>query len=113
VRYDYKVLPRATPHPGFPAEKSSWAPILPIRLSYGHGKQTPRIEALIDSGAADCQAMELSGIRVDRMDRTIGAYQQSGLLMKSGFGKGGKYRLTMTGLQRAERLAKQLADQLA
>src|SRR4051812_8045814 len=29
-------------------------PVLPIRLSYGHGKQTPRIEALIDSGAADC-----------------------------------------------------------
>lgn len=29
-------------------------PILPVRLSYGHGKQTPRIEALIDSGAPDC-----------------------------------------------------------
>lgn len=28
-------------------------PVLPVRLSYGHGKQTPSIQALIDSGAAD------------------------------------------------------------
>ena len=28
--------------------------MLPIRLSYGHGRQTPRFEALIDSGASDC-----------------------------------------------------------
>lgn len=58
-------------------------------------------------------ALELSGIRVDRIDRTIGAYQNAGLLMKSGFGKGGKYSLSMTGLQRAERLARELAAQLA
>lgn len=29
-------------------------PILAIRLSYDHGPQTPRFEALVDSGAADC-----------------------------------------------------------
>lgn len=29
-------------------------PLLPVRLSSGHSRQTPRIEALIDSGAADC-----------------------------------------------------------
>lgn len=29
-------------------------PFLPVRLSYGHSRQTPRIEALVDSGAADC-----------------------------------------------------------
>ena len=28
-------------------------PYLPVRLSVKHGRQTPRIEALIDSGAAD------------------------------------------------------------
>ena len=28
--------------------------MLPVRLSYSHGKQTGRIEALIDSGADDC-----------------------------------------------------------
>lgn len=59
------------------------------------------------------EALEVSGIRVDRIDRTIGAYHQAGLLMKSGFGKGGKYALTLTGLQRAERLARDLASQLA
>lgn len=29
-------------------------PLIPVRLSYNHGKQTPRIEALVDSGADDC-----------------------------------------------------------
>lgn len=58
-------------------------------------------------------ALELSGIRVDRIDRTIGAYHQAGLLMKSGFGKGGKYSLSLTGMQRAEHLAHELAAQLA
>ena len=29
-------------------------PILPVKVSYGHGAQSPRIEALVDSGAADC-----------------------------------------------------------
>jgi hypothetical protein len=29
-------------------------PMLSIQLSYGHGRKTPRIEGLIDSGAADC-----------------------------------------------------------
>lgn len=58
-------------------------------------------------------SLERSGIRVDRVDRTIGTYHHSGLLMKSGFGKGGKYHLTMTGLERAERVAKELAGQLA
>ena len=28
--------------------------MLPIRLSYGHGKQSTRIEMLVDSGADDC-----------------------------------------------------------
>jgi hypothetical protein len=29
-------------------------PMLQIQLSHGHGRKTPRIEGLIDSGAADC-----------------------------------------------------------
>lgn len=34
--------------------RSSWAPVLPVRLSVGHGPQTTRFECLVDSGAADC-----------------------------------------------------------
>jgi hypothetical protein len=53
VKFSYKILPVPTPHPAFPNEKDLWMPVLPIRLSYGHSRQTPRIEALIDSGAVD------------------------------------------------------------
>lgn len=53
MRYDYKIIPVSTPHPAYPDEDSIWVPVLPIRLSYGHGKQTPRIDAVIDSGSGD------------------------------------------------------------
>ena len=58
-------------------------------------------------------ALEESGIRVDRVDRITLGNLRDGLLLKSGFGKGGKYRLTMTGLAKAESLAKELASQMA
>lgn len=54
MRFDYKIVPVQQPHPAFPDRTSNWAPWLPVRLSYGHGPQSPRFEALIDSGAADC-----------------------------------------------------------
>jgi hypothetical protein len=53
VRFNYKTIPITQPHPAFPNEASAWLPILPIKLSYGHSRQTPRLEALVDSGAAD------------------------------------------------------------
>lgn len=59
----------------------------------------------------DC--LEESGIRVDRIDRTVGSHTSSGLLMKSGFGKGGRYRLSNTGLRKAEELVLQLRSQMA
>lgn len=54
MRCDYKIIPLNQPHPAYPDETSVWMPLLPVRLSYRHGKQTPRIEALINSGASDC-----------------------------------------------------------
>jgi hypothetical protein len=30
-----------------------WVPMLPVQLSVGHGPKTHRIEAIVDSGAAD------------------------------------------------------------
>jgi hypothetical protein len=53
VRFNYKTIPITQPHPAFPDETSGWLPILPIKLSHGHSRQTPRLEALVDSGAAD------------------------------------------------------------
>jgi hypothetical protein len=57
-------------------------------------------------------ALDLSGIRLDRVDRTIDGYVKSGYLLKAGMGKGGKYRLTMTGFNRATVLAKSLSEQM-
>lgn len=54
MRFNYKIIPYKQPHSAFPNETSTWVPMLPVRLSFTHGKQTPRVEALIDSGAADC-----------------------------------------------------------
>lgn len=55
MRFNYKIIPAAQNLPtGHPQQQPSWVPVIPIRLSYGHGPQTKRFEALIDSGAPDC-----------------------------------------------------------
>jgi hypothetical protein len=54
LRFDYKIIPLPKPEAAFPGVTFAWMPMLPIKLSYGHGRQTPRIEALVDSGATDC-----------------------------------------------------------
>jgi hypothetical protein len=54
LRYSYKIIPLQKPHPAYPGETAHWVPVLSVRLSHGHGKQTNRFEALIDSGAGDC-----------------------------------------------------------
>ena len=50
VRFNYKIVPLSPPHPAFRHETSTWVPLLPVRLSYKHSRQTPRFEALVDSG---------------------------------------------------------------
>jgi hypothetical protein len=57
-------------------------------------------------------ALDESGIRVDRVDRTIDGYVRSGYLLKAGLGKGGKYRLTNVGTPKAEAIGKSLAEQM-
>jgi hypothetical protein len=52
VRVPYKVLPLDKPHPAFAHEKTMWVPVLSVRLSYRHSRQTPRVEAVVDSGAS-------------------------------------------------------------
>jgi len=58
------------------------------------------------------QALEISGLRPARIDRALGPHLREGLVLKGGHGKGGKYRLTNTGLARAEELARVLFEQL-
>ncbi len=54
MKFPCKVFPTKEPHPAFPNESSSWAPILNVRLSYRHSPPTKSIECWIDSGADVC-----------------------------------------------------------
>jgi len=57
-------------------------------------------------------ALEESGFRPGRIDRILAPHVKSGLVLKSGQGKGSKYRLSNTGLSSARGLAQSLAAQL-
>jgi hypothetical protein len=80
-----------------------------LLILYGYRRLLQREEVL--AGHIK-DSLDESGIRIDRVDRTLGPYTTERLLLKAGMGKGGKYRLTQTGYQRAETLAKSLADQM-
>lgn len=58
------------------------------------------------------ESLEVSGLRVPRIDRAIEAYVRSGYVLKGGRGKGGIYRLTNTGFAKADDMARQLFEQL-
>ena len=70
MQYRYKVFPLSKPNPAFPEETSAWLPILPVRLSYQHSRLTPPLEAIVDSGAADClfraDIADYIGIKLDK-----------------------------------------------
>jgi hypothetical protein len=59
------------------------------------------------------EAMALSGLRVERVDRAIDPHVRAGLLLKAGSGKGGKYRLSNTGLARVQVLQHDLEERMA
>ena len=54
MKFPCKVFPFKEPHPAFPKATSSWAPIVPVRLSHHHSPPTKSIECWIDSGADAC-----------------------------------------------------------
>lgn len=54
------------------------------------------------------EAMALTGLRLERVDRTMEPHLRANLVLKGGTGKGGKYRLTNMGIQRAEVLVREL-----
>ncbi len=57
-------------------------------------------------------ALEQSGLSIDRMDRIAMPLVRDGLVLKGGKAKGGKYRLTNLGIPKAEEVAKLLAEQI-
>jgi hypothetical protein len=58
-------------------------------------------------------ALEVSGLRPDRVDRTLAPHMREGLILKAGRGKGGKYRLTNTGYARAQQMVYELFEKMA
>lgn len=59
------------------------------------------------------ESLEVSGLRPGRIDRAVAPYIRSGLLIKTGRGKGGKYRLTNTGFAKADEMARTLFEKIA
>lgn len=53
-------------------------------------------------------SMRQSGCMVDRLDQVASRYVRQGLLNKGGMGKGGRYSLTNSGLERAVSLMRDL-----
>lgn len=58
------------------------------------------------------ESLEVSGLRIGRIDRAAAPYLRAGYLLKAGRAKGGTYRLTNTGHAKAEELAHRLFEQL-
>jgi len=54
LKFPCKVFPIDKPHPAFPKDSFSWAPVLNVRLSHRHSPPTKSIECWIDSGADVC-----------------------------------------------------------
>jgi hypothetical protein len=51
-------------------------------------------------------ALKQSGCNVDRVDAVVGKYQREGFINKGGSGKGGKYSLTNSGIEKAHTLTR-------
>jgi hypothetical protein len=82
-----------------------------LLLLYGYRQLTQTDEVLVGK-LKDSLALT-GGLGVGRIDRIIGRYVDDRLVLKVGKqGPGGKYRLTQTGLARAEMLAKSLSEHI-
>lgn len=81
-----------------------------LLILYGYRRALGQNDALVTRLK---ESMEVSGLRPGRIDRAVVAHIRSGFLMKAGRGKGGKYRLTNTGVARVEEMARGLVEQLA
>lgn len=58
-------------------------------------------------------ALESSGMNVQRIDRDAGGHMRQRWITRYGVGKGGRYRLTSTGMIQARRVAEALLAQVA
>ncbi|MBA3355288.1 MAG: hypothetical protein H0U18_04985 [Pyrinomonadaceae bacterium] len=76
-----------------------------LLLLFGHRKTFEQQEVL---ATRLIEAMQVSGFKQVRVDRTLAKFVNAGLVLNSGQRKGSKYRLTNTGYARAEEEAREL-----
>lgn len=80
-----------------------------LLILYGYKQYYQQDEVLVTKLK---ESLEVSGLRPDRIDRILGVHAKAGLVLKTGRAKGGKYRLTNTGFNRADEMARELFAQL-
>jgi len=84
-----------------------------ILVMYGYRKAGNEGNGLVEVPVTKLkESLDVSGIRIARIDRAAAAYLKAGYLLKAGRGKGGVYRLTNTGFAKGEALAQRLFEQL-
>lgn len=81
-----------------------------LLILYGYLKALEQQEVLVTNLK---NSLAQSGLRPERIDRAIAPYLRENLVLKTGSGKGGKYRLTNTGLTKADTLARTLFEKMA
>jgi hypothetical protein len=84
-----------------------------LLVMYGYRKAGNEGAGLVEVPVTKLkESLDVSGIRIPRIDRAAAPYLKSGYLLKAGRGKGGVYRLTNTGFAKGEGLAQRLFEQL-
>ena len=102
VRYDPRsriISLRALPEGGQPEADA----LLVLLLAYQQMRGDDEVLVTLLK-----EALRQSGCPVARLDRAVSAHLREHMIVKSGTGKGGRYRLTNKGLGRAEELARQM-----
>ena len=96
-----RLTPKITSSGGNKAEET----ILLLLLGYRELKNHTEVSALQLN-----QALKGIGGAQTRLDRVLAGSLKTQLVLKSGKGKGGKYRLTTLGIQKAREMATELAN---
>lgn len=91
----------------FPAQGSDRLPKTLLLILYGFKRIREEDEVPVTSLTI---ALRQSGFNVGRLDRIAASIVRDGLVIKGGKAKGGKYRLTNLGHQKAETELRQLAE---
>jgi hypothetical protein len=84
-----------------------------LLVLYGYRKAGNQGEGVVEVPVTKLkESLDVSGLKISRIDRAAAPYVKTGYILKAGRAKGGVYRLTVTGYARAEELAQRLFARL-